>query len=113
MTTDKHSLFFSAILLPPLPSRYVFLNLARNPVGGDGLMSLCDGLAKCATLKIIDLSACGITEVDLPALEVGAEAVPSWPYASLCMHAAPRPYTHTLTCACLHAAPRPYTHTLT
>jgi len=38
------------------------LNLNNNPIGDDGLIKICDGLAKIETLRIITVANCGITK---------------------------------------------------
>lgn len=62
----------SGALLQP---RYVHINLSRNPLGGAGLSALCPGVSACASLKVLNLSDCGISELHLPAIQSFAEAV--------------------------------------
>lgn len=38
------------------------LNLNNNPIGDDGLIKICDGIAKIETLRIIMVSGCGLSK---------------------------------------------------
>ncbi|GAX83285.1 hypothetical protein CEUSTIGMA_g10711.t1 [Chlamydomonas eustigma] len=56
------------------PVKILAINLSRNPLGGDGLGALCEGLATGApALRILNLSACHITDEHVPALHALAQ----------------------------------------
>lgn len=55
--------------------RFLQLNLSGNPMGGEGLIGLCEGLRDCITLKIISLASINLLEQDNLACEVSPACV--------------------------------------
>ena len=44
------------------------LNLNSNPIGDEGLIKICEGVAKIETLRILTVAGCGITQNSIPQL---------------------------------------------
>ncbi|MEW5298518.1 MAG: hypothetical protein WDW36_001632 [Sanguina aurantia] len=69
--------------LDPVPAvaeqqpKFLQLNLSGNPMGGEGLIGLCEGLRDCATLKVISLASISLQEQDNLACEVLSDLLAS------------------------------------
>eukprot|EP00798_Chlamydomonas_sp_ICE-L_P022864 gene22864-30037_t len=55
------------------------LNVSRNNLGSSGVVGLCEGVALCSSLKVLNFSNTGLTEDHIPGLQAFCDALATNP----------------------------------